>query len=128
MKTFQWTVRVMAFIPLLTGLLEVFMGLGSLKTNGVQLPNELMTQASVDNNWRFLGTVWAGLRRSDYLCGQRSIAARNITEDIARDIIFVWHRTRNQCVAHGLASAGFHWRYGVRVICHAADDALVISG
>jgi hypothetical protein len=60
MKTFQWTVRVMAFIPLLTGLLEVFMGLGSLKTNGVQLPNELMTQASVDNNWRFLGTVWAG--------------------------------------------------------------------
>jgi hypothetical protein len=60
MKTFQWTVRVMAFIPLLTGLLELFMGLGSLKTIGVQLPNELMTQASVDNNWRFLGTVWAG--------------------------------------------------------------------
>jgi Domain of unknown function (DUF4345) len=60
MKTFQWTLRVMAFIPLVTGLLEVFMGLGSLKTIGVQLPNELMTQASVDNNWRFLGTVWAG--------------------------------------------------------------------
>jgi hypothetical protein len=60
MKTFQWTLRVMAFIPLLTGLLEVFMGLGSLKTIGAQLPNELMTQASVDNNWRFLGTVWAG--------------------------------------------------------------------
>jgi Domain of unknown function (DUF4345) len=60
MKTFQWTLRVMAFIPLVTGLLEVFMGLGSLKAIGVQLPNELITQASVDNNWRFLGTVWAG--------------------------------------------------------------------
>jgi Domain of unknown function (DUF4345) len=60
MKTFQWTVRVMAMIPLITGLLEVFMGLGSLKTIGAQLPYELVTQASVDNNWRFLGTVWAG--------------------------------------------------------------------
>lgn len=50
----------MAMIPLVTGLLEVFMGLGSLKSIGVQLPNELMTHASVDNNWRFLGTVWAG--------------------------------------------------------------------
>jgi hypothetical protein len=43
MKTFQWTLRVMAFIPLVTGLLEVFMGLGSLKAIGVQLPNELLT-------------------------------------------------------------------------------------
>jgi Domain of unknown function (DUF4345) len=60
MKTFQWTVRVMAMIPLVTGLLEVFMGLGSLKTIGAELPSELTTQASVDNNWRFLGTVWAG--------------------------------------------------------------------
>jgi Domain of unknown function (DUF4345) len=59
MKAFQWTLRVMTMIPLVTGLLEVFMGLGSLKTIGVQLPNELMTQASVDNNWRFLGTIWA---------------------------------------------------------------------
>lgn len=60
MNAFQWTCRVMAMIPLVTGLMEVFMGLGSLKALGVQLPSEVWVQPSLDNNWRFLGTVWAG--------------------------------------------------------------------
>lgn len=60
MKAFQWTLRVMAMIPLVTGLMEVFMGLSSLKAIGTQLPAEVWVQPSVDNNWRFLGTVWAG--------------------------------------------------------------------
>jgi hypothetical protein len=42
-----------------TGLMEVWMGLGSLKAIGVQLPAEVWVQPSVDNNWRFLGTIWA---------------------------------------------------------------------
>jgi hypothetical protein len=60
MKAFQWTLRVMALIPLATGLMEVFLGVGSLRAIGVQLPVEILSQASLDNNWRFLGTVWAG--------------------------------------------------------------------
>jgi Domain of unknown function (DUF4345) len=60
MKAFQWILRVMAMIPLVTGLMEVLMGLSSLKAIGVQLPTDVWVQPSVDNNWRFLGTVWAG--------------------------------------------------------------------
>ncbi len=60
MKTFQWTLRAMALIPLVTGLMEVFLGLSSLQAIGVQLPSDILAQPSVDNNWRFLGTVWAG--------------------------------------------------------------------
>jgi hypothetical protein len=59
MKTFQWTLRVMAMIPLVTGLMDVWMGLGSLRAIGVQLPADVWAQPSVDNNWRFLGTIWA---------------------------------------------------------------------
>jgi hypothetical protein len=60
MKAFQWTLRLLALIPLVTGLLEISMGLGSLRTIGVQLPDALANLPSADNNWRFLGTVWAG--------------------------------------------------------------------
>jgi Domain of unknown function (DUF4345) len=60
MKAFQWTLRVLALVPLLTGLMEALMGIGSLKPLGVVLPDATWTQASLDNNWRFLGTVWAG--------------------------------------------------------------------
>jgi Domain of unknown function (DUF4345) len=59
MRAFQWTLRAMAMIPLVTGLMEVWMGLGSLKAIGVILPAEVWVQPSVDNNWRFLGTIWA---------------------------------------------------------------------
>jgi Domain of unknown function (DUF4345) len=60
MRAFQWTLRVLALIPLVTGLLEVTMGIGSLSTLGVEIPADVSKHPSVDNGWRFLGAVWAG--------------------------------------------------------------------
>ncbi len=50
----------MALIPLVTGLMEVILGVSSLHAIGVQLPVDILVQPSLDNNWRFLGIVWAG--------------------------------------------------------------------
>jgi hypothetical protein len=60
MQKFKWTLRILALIPLVTGLLEVFLGISSLKTVGVILPDAVWAQPSVDNGWRFLGTMWTG--------------------------------------------------------------------
>lgn len=60
MHAFRWTFRVLALIPLVTGLLEVAMGLGSLGTLGVPMSRDALTHASADSGWRFLGAVWAG--------------------------------------------------------------------
>jgi predicted Na+-dependent transporter len=40
--------------------MEVLLGVGSLRAIGVQLPADILLQPSLDNNWRFLGIVWAG--------------------------------------------------------------------
>ncbi len=60
MKAFIWTMRVLALIPLATGLLDTTLGLSALALEGPALPSEAVRHASADNAWRFFGVVWAG--------------------------------------------------------------------
>jgi hypothetical protein len=60
MKSFVWTARVLAAIPLLTGLLGVFLGLGQLSVEGAAIPASALRDTNIDNQWRFFGAVWMG--------------------------------------------------------------------
>jgi hypothetical protein len=58
-KAFIWTMRALALIPLVTGLVDLTLGMGSL-TFGTPPSMPAALQASADNHWRFSAVVWAG--------------------------------------------------------------------
>jgi hypothetical protein len=60
MKFFVWTCRALSAIPLITGLLGIALGLSQLVAVGVAIPEDVIRNASIDNQWRFFGVVWTG--------------------------------------------------------------------
>ncbi len=59
-KILQSVLAVLGLIPILTGVLDLFLGASSLNVDGASLSSEVVSNIVLDSQIRFLGAIWFG--------------------------------------------------------------------
>lgn len=70
MRKFQITLYVLAVIPVLTGLLDVVLGLRAIESFSVGISSAFLGDVLYNAQYRFLGGVWIGFGVLLYVCAK----------------------------------------------------------